>query len=281
MCVCVCVCVCVCLCVCVCVYILPPWMFLPSAKCPRHTWGYGSTVLCCEYKLTALCQVPSWPYLKMPYFTSKDENSSRSSTGEKTIWYDVLREKIIYIDIWYKSAQLIPTSYEKILKIRRLLLSKFFNFESSPWHKHEADLFVLVERSCIALTSCTCWCAGQKPLSKISPLTASRWVSSRGNASAIYWSLFSFVFNDWKSYLTDTGLNKFDTSSFLFPSSSSFSIFSPISFNCFQPSLFDVSMYTSKLIVPQLRWVNVRLTGPWSFEQFNKVKPLKLYESLK
>ena len=36
-------------CVCVCVYILPPWRLLPSARCSRHTWGYGSTILCCEY----------------------------------------------------------------------------------------------------------------------------------------------------------------------------------------------------------------------------------------
>ena len=39
----------VCVCVCVCVYILPLWRLLPSARCPRHTWGYGSTILCCEY----------------------------------------------------------------------------------------------------------------------------------------------------------------------------------------------------------------------------------------
>ena len=57
-------------------------------------------------------QVPSSPFLKMPYFTSKDENSSRSLTGEKTIWYKLLHEKMIYIDTGYKSAQLIPTSYE-------------------------------------------------------------------------------------------------------------------------------------------------------------------------
>ena len=36
-------------CVCVCVYILSPWRLLPSARCPRHTWGYGSTILYCEY----------------------------------------------------------------------------------------------------------------------------------------------------------------------------------------------------------------------------------------
>ena len=39
----------VCVCVCVCVYILPPRRLPPSAKCPRHTWGYGSTIMCCEY----------------------------------------------------------------------------------------------------------------------------------------------------------------------------------------------------------------------------------------
>ena len=83
--------------VCVCVYILPPWRFLPSARCPRHTWGHRSTILCCEYQLTALCQVPSLPYLKMSYFTSKDENSSRSITGEKTIWYNTKRW---YLLIW-------------------------------------------------------------------------------------------------------------------------------------------------------------------------------------
>ena len=35
--------------VCVCVYVLPPWRLLPFTRCPRHTWGYGSTILCCEY----------------------------------------------------------------------------------------------------------------------------------------------------------------------------------------------------------------------------------------
>ena len=33
----------------------------------------------------------------------------------------MLREKMIYIDIENKSARTKPTSYEKILKIRRLL----------------------------------------------------------------------------------------------------------------------------------------------------------------
>ena len=35
------------------------------------------------------CQVPSSLFLNLSYFTSKDENSSRPLTGEKTIWYNV------------------------------------------------------------------------------------------------------------------------------------------------------------------------------------------------
>ena len=58
----------------------------------------------------------------MSYFTSKDKNSSRSPTGEKTIWYNALREKMIYIDIGYKLAPVKPTSYEKILKIKEATL---------------------------------------------------------------------------------------------------------------------------------------------------------------
>ena len=52
----------------------------------------------------------------MSYFTSKDENSSRSPTGEKTIWYNVLREKIIYIDIGYKSAHQQTDKWRKDTK---------------------------------------------------------------------------------------------------------------------------------------------------------------------
>ena len=91
-CVCVCVCVCVCLCVsvcvCVCVYTLPPWSFIPSARCLRHTEGYASLMLCCEYHSRCFCQVHSSPYLKMSYFTSsKDKTPPRRETGEKR--YDI------------------------------------------------------------------------------------------------------------------------------------------------------------------------------------------------
>ena len=65
---------------------------------------YGSTILCCEYLSGCFCQVPSSPYLKMSYFTSKDENSSHHKLERKR--YDILTasEKMIYVDIGYVSA---------------------------------------------------------------------------------------------------------------------------------------------------------------------------------
>ena len=38
------------------------------------------------------------------------------------------------LDIGYKSILGKPTCDKKILKTRRLLRSKFFHFESGPWH---------------------------------------------------------------------------------------------------------------------------------------------------
>ena len=55
-------------------------------------------------------------------------------------------------------------------------------------------MLVLVERSHIAPTSSTCWCTGVKPLSYISPLTSSRWVSSRGSTCYL---LSLSCFNDF------------------------------------------------------------------------------------
>ena len=74
---------------------------------------YGSLILRCEYYAVCFCQVPSSPYLKMSYFTSKvpsslylkmsyfsskDENSSKHKLEKKQ--YDVLQawKKMIYID---------------------------------------------------------------------------------------------------------------------------------------------------------------------------------------
>ena len=83
--VCVCVCVCMCVCVCVCVFMLfySKGFFYLQDVCDIHE-GYGSTFLCCKYHSRCFCQVPSSPFLKLSYFTSKDT--------------------MIYIDIGHKLA---------------------------------------------------------------------------------------------------------------------------------------------------------------------------------
>ena len=91
-------------CVCVCVFIL--FHLLVSSDCKTSV-----TYLRCSDQRSfvvsiarGFCQVPSSPYLKMSYFTFKDENSSPLHTGEKTIWYIGVSKKIIYVDVGYKSA---------------------------------------------------------------------------------------------------------------------------------------------------------------------------------
>ena len=102
--VCVCMCVCVCVRACVCVFIL--FHLLVSSGCTTSV----TYVRCSDQRsfavsiTTGFCQVPSSPFPNLSYLTSKDENSSRQFTGEKTIWYNVPHEKVIYIDIGYKSA---------------------------------------------------------------------------------------------------------------------------------------------------------------------------------
>ena len=59
-------------CVCVCVYALPPVGFFRLHDICDIREKFGSTIFCCEHFLGA-------------YFTSKDENSSLSPTGEKTM----------------------------------------------------------------------------------------------------------------------------------------------------------------------------------------------------
>ena len=51
----------------------------------------------------ASCQVPSFPFLKLSYFKSKDETPARRKLERKR--YDTwFLEKMIYIDVGYKSA---------------------------------------------------------------------------------------------------------------------------------------------------------------------------------
>ena len=58
---------------------------------------------CCEYHTRCLCQVPSSPFLKMIYFTSKNETPACQQLEEKQcdIWF---HENMINVDVGYKSA---------------------------------------------------------------------------------------------------------------------------------------------------------------------------------
>ena len=98
MCVCVCVFVCVCVCVYVWVGVFILFFLLVSSDCKTSL-----TYLRCSDQRSfvvsisrGFCQVPSSLFLNLSCFISKDENSSP--------------------------------------QLRRLLLSKFFHIESSPWH---------------------------------------------------------------------------------------------------------------------------------------------------
>ena len=89
-------------CVCVCVFIFFHGGL--TASCPRHTWEVQVNDLVLWIFSWSFCQVPSFSYLKMSYFTSKDETTSQHKLERK--WCDILMasEKMIYIDIGYKSA---------------------------------------------------------------------------------------------------------------------------------------------------------------------------------
>ena len=107
LCVCVCVCVRARVCVCVCLY--------------------SSTV-----KASSDCNVSK------TYLRSMDQRSSVVNI------YLGASAKFLHLRIWKchisppktktPATKLKATSDKKILKIRRLLSFKFFNFESSPWH---------------------------------------------------------------------------------------------------------------------------------------------------
>ena len=77
--------------------------FFRLQRCLGNTWGYGSMILCCKYYVRCFCPVSSSPYLKMSYFTSRDENSSEHKLERKR--YDILyRPRDIYMNIGHKSA---------------------------------------------------------------------------------------------------------------------------------------------------------------------------------
>ena len=81
--------VCVCVCVCVCVFML--FHLLLSSVCTTslaYVRSSNQRSFVVSISVTALCQVPSSPYLKMSYFTSKDENSSPTLLERKR--YDIM-----------------------------------------------------------------------------------------------------------------------------------------------------------------------------------------------
>ena len=78
-----CLCVCVCVCVCTCVFILFHRAGFLRLEC------YGSTMQCCGHYFMRFCQVLSSPFLKMSYFTSKDETPACGQLESKRcdIWF--------------------------------------------------------------------------------------------------------------------------------------------------------------------------------------------------
>ena len=92
------VCVCVCVCVRVCLYSFTVKASSVYNDVLEMLERYGSTILCCEYYTRSFCQVPSPPFLKMSYFTFKDEIPAADELERKR--YDILPlRKMIYIDM--------------------------------------------------------------------------------------------------------------------------------------------------------------------------------------
>ena len=104
---------------CVCVFMLFHLRFLPAARRLWHTWEVRikellwRVFLGTSAKFIHLC---FWIY----HVSLPKTNIPADSYWRENEWYNVLREKIIYIDIGHKAIH-IPTSDENMLKIRRLL----------------------------------------------------------------------------------------------------------------------------------------------------------------
>ena len=85
-----------------------------------HTWEVRISNLELWVPYNVLLQVPSSPFLKMSYFTSKDETPAAVKLERKR--HDILHQRnMIYIDIGYTLTLLRPNIDKKILQIRRLL----------------------------------------------------------------------------------------------------------------------------------------------------------------
>ena len=107
-------------CVCVCLYSSTCWFF-PAARHLWHTWEVRINDLLLEY---------IWVLLPSSFISLSESilfHLQRRKLQPTAYWRenDMIClesvEKMIYIDIGNKSARSKPRSYEKILKIRRLL----------------------------------------------------------------------------------------------------------------------------------------------------------------
>ena len=85
--------------VCVCVYTLPPWRLLPTARCLTHTWGVRINDVMLWVSFQVLLPSSFISISKNVIFHLERRNSRSPATGEKTIWYMVLRTDDIY---WYR-----------------------------------------------------------------------------------------------------------------------------------------------------------------------------------
>ena len=105
---------------CVCVYSSTSW-FLPAARRLWHTWDVRINDLLLRVLLGVSAKFLHLHFWIYHVSTPKTKTPTDHLLERKR--YDIMLaiEKMIYIDIGYKSALHIPASDENILKIRRLL----------------------------------------------------------------------------------------------------------------------------------------------------------------
>ena len=89
--------------VCVCLYLVRHRGFSRLQRYLRHTRVYGSAILCCRYYTTCFCQVPSFQFLNLSYFTSKDEIPAQRWTEKKMKLYMTLHKDDVYFCILLKN----------------------------------------------------------------------------------------------------------------------------------------------------------------------------------
>ena len=107
-------------CGCVCVYALPPVGFFRLHDICDIREKFGSTIFCCEHFLGASAKFLHLCLRIYLFHLQRRKLQPTAYWRENDICLESV-EKMIYIDIGNKSARSKPTSYEKILKIRRLL----------------------------------------------------------------------------------------------------------------------------------------------------------------